>query len=82
MDLYEIGAAIRRERHNRKMTQEQLAKRAGVSRTTIWQVETGKLDDLGIRKLIRIAEALGLGLRLETLMDAPPTLDDLLRGDR
>lgn len=40
-DLLTIGRWIERERKARKWTQEQLAARAGVSRHTVYQVETG-----------------------------------------
>jgi HTH-type transcriptional regulator / antitoxin HipB len=74
--LFEIGKTIRAERKKRKMSQATLAKILGMSRTTIGQIENGTVQDIGIRKLIRILDVLGLELHVRTA-GAPPTLDEL-----
>lgn len=74
--LFEIGQQIRDERKRRKLSQADLAKLLGMSRTTISQIETGTVQDIGVRKLIRILEVLGLELRVRSA-GAPPTLDEL-----
>jgi transcriptional regulator with XRE-family HTH domain len=58
--LAEIGYEIRRERISRGLTQSQLAAEAGITRTTLNQLENGVLKDLGIRKIEAIFSRLGL----------------------
>jgi len=74
--LFEIGEKIRSERKHRKITQGQIAKYLSMSRTTISQIESGIVQDIGIRKLIRILEYLGLEIRVRQA-GTPPTLDEL-----
>ena len=62
--LFEIGAKIKAERKRRKITQAQIANVLGMSRTTISQIESGVVQDVGVRKLIRILEYLGLELQV------------------
>lgn len=78
--LFEIGQHIRRERKQRKMSQSALAELLGMSRSTISQIENGTVQDIGVRKLIRILEVLDLELRVR-LAGSPPTLDELREGD-
>lgn len=74
--LFEIGQHIRQERKQRKMSQATLASMLGMSRTTIGQIENGTIQDIGVRKLIRVLEVLDLELRVR-MAGAPPTLDEL-----
>jgi transcriptional regulator with XRE-family HTH domain len=74
--LFEIGYKIRRERKLRHISQEKMAKDLGMGRSTISQIESGIVPEVGIRKLIRILEYLGLEFRVR-LAGAPPTLDEL-----
>ncbi len=74
--LFEIGKHIRQERKKRKMSQAKLAGLLGMSRTTIGQIENGTIQDIGIRKLLRILEVLDLELRVR-MAGARPTLDEL-----
>ena len=74
--LFEIGENIRKERKRQKISQNNLALTLGMSRSTISQIESGIVQDIGIRKLIRILDHLGLELRLRPA-GAPPTLDEL-----
>jgi transcriptional regulator with XRE-family HTH domain len=62
MQLAEIGAAVRRRREALGLSQKALAKLAGLSRATINQLECGGLTDLGIVKLARLLDLLGLDL--------------------
>ena len=78
--LFEIGEEIRKERKHRKIPQEKIAKELGMSRTTISQIESGTVQEIGVRKLIRILEYLDLELRVRPA-GAPPTLEEL-RGDK
>ncbi len=78
--LFEIGKHIRQERKKRKMSQATLASMLGMSRTTIGQIENGNIQDIGIRKLIRILEILDLELRIRKA-GTPPNLDELREED-
>ena len=74
--LFEIGKLIRRARKSRKMAQADLGKILGMSRTTIGQIENGTVQDIGVRKLIRLLEFLDLELRVRP-GGKPPTLEEL-----
>jgi transcriptional regulator with XRE-family HTH domain len=78
--LFSIGEHIRQERRKRKLSQADLAGILGMSRTTIGQIENGTVQEIGVRKLIRILEFLGLELRVRPL-GAPPTLEELREED-
>lgn len=60
----DIGQQIRINRKLSKITQSELAKSLGMSRTTISQIESGTAQEIGVRKLLRILNFLGLELRV------------------
>ena len=74
--LFSIGKKIREVRKSRKVSQAELAKALGMSRTTIGQIENGNIKEIGVRKLIRVLEFLGLELRVRPA-GRPPTLEEL-----
>lgn len=74
--LFEIGETIRKERKRQKVSQEKLAKDLGMGRATISQIESGTMQEIGVRKLIRILDYLGLEIRVRPA-GSPPTLDEL-----
>lgn len=74
--LFEIGVEIRKERRRKKLSQQTVASDLGMSRTTISLIESGTVQDIGVRKIIRVLEYLGLELRVR-LAGIPPTLDEL-----
>lgn len=74
--LFDIGRNIRSARKARRLSQAELASAVGMSRTTIGQIENGTVQDIGVRKLIRILELLELELRVRPA-GRPPTLDEL-----
>ncbi len=57
-----MGFRIKELREERGMTQTELAEKAGVARATIWKLETGEDEITTTKTLIRIAEALGVGV--------------------
>ena len=65
MRLQELGYEIRRARLERGLTQAQLATAAGLSRTTLNQLENGLFPDLGVKKVLAILEPLGLDLSVQ-----------------
>ncbi|MCK9265026.1 MAG: helix-turn-helix domain-containing protein [Deltaproteobacteria bacterium] len=74
--FFVIGEQIRKARKSRKITQAELAKALGMSRTTIGQIENGTIQEIGVRKLIRVLEFVGLELRVRPA-GSPPTLEEL-----
>ena len=54
-----IGAAIKKSRKDRDLTQEGLSDRVGISRASLANIETGR-QRLLVHQLYRIAEHLGL----------------------
>jgi transcriptional regulator with XRE-family HTH domain len=74
--LFYIGEQIRQARKGRKVSQAVLARTLGMSRTTIGQIENGTVREIGVRKLIRVLEFLGLELRVRPA-GRPPTLEEL-----
>lgn len=65
MRLQELGHKIRKARRARELTQAQLAEAAGLSRTTLNQLENGLFPDLGVKKVQTILDRLGLDLAVE-----------------
>jgi transcriptional regulator with XRE-family HTH domain len=63
-----IGFAIRQARRAQGLTQQQLAGEAGLSRTTLSQLENGVFPDLGIRKVQTLLDRLGLTLEVRPLI--------------
>lgn len=76
MNMYEIGAALRAARKQRGLTQAQLANTLGMSRATISGIETGKVLEVGIRKVLAMCGS--LGVELAVVPRRPyPTLQEL-----
>lgn len=59
--LKELGRLVHRERAKAKLTQRELAGKAGVTHPTILRLERGEFGRPDPEKLQRIAHALGLG---------------------
>ena len=57
-----MGYRIKEVREQKKMTQEQLAEKSGVSRTTISGLENGKERTTTTKTLMNIARALGVSI--------------------
>lgn len=62
MHLREIGSLIRQKRMDLGLTQAQASRLGNLSRTTINQLETGSLEDIGYAKLANLMSVLGLDL--------------------
>jgi transcriptional regulator with XRE-family HTH domain len=74
--LFDIGKQIRKVRKSRKISQAEVAGALGMSRTTIGQIENGTVQDIGVRKIIRLLDFLGFELRVRPA-GKPPTLEEL-----
>ena len=56
MNLVEIGHLIATARKKRKLTQGELAREAGIGRTTLSLIENGSINEIGINKIIALGE--------------------------
>jgi transcriptional regulator with XRE-family HTH domain len=65
MAWQDFGAQIKRLREQRRLTQEQLATSAGLSRIYVQKLELGERASPSLPALERIARALGATLRIE-----------------
>jgi len=81
-DLIFIGDEIAKRRKTLKLSQAELARKAGVSRATLDALENGRAGELGFSKVTKLLAALGLELALQTASSQRPTLDELMQEDR
>ena len=72
--LTEIGRGVRRERRGHGLTQEALARRAGISRGYLSDVERGKRD-LSVTVLFKILAAFGSPGTRDVVADGPHDLE-------
>ncbi len=72
-----IGARARELRKARRITQIELADRAGIGRSTVQRFENS--GDIGVEAMVRIAFALGVPDTFDELFPAPApkSLDDV-----
>lgn len=75
-----IGARIKRERQERRWTLDQLAQVAGVSRRMVVNVEQGAANP-SVGTLLRISDALGIGLPALVAPAEPRPLTAVLAGE-
>ena len=80
-DLSELGEKIKQTRKELKMTRDQLAASAGVSRARIEALENLRAADIGFKNLLRIMRAVDLDLRVTALNQRRPTLEDLAEDE-
>jgi transcriptional regulator with XRE-family HTH domain len=62
--LVDVGKALQQARLQKRLSQEELAQRAGVARVTLSRMETAAKTDMSLTALLRLARALGYELRL------------------
>lgn len=78
MKLYEIGQQIKTLREAKKLTQEQLSLKCGISRVTLGKVERGELGNTSVKTLDIILASLGLEIEFKTIQGfGLPNLDEL-----
>jgi transcriptional regulator with XRE-family HTH domain len=78
MDLKEIGHRIRATRRSLKLSQATLARQLGMSQGAISGIELGTIAEIGVRKLMRLCDALGLELHIQS-QQKRPSFDELQR---
>ena len=75
MDLASLGRLISERRHAQGLMLADLAHAAGVGRSTLAALESGKLPELGFCKVARICAAAGILLETRLpLLSCPPLL--------
>ena len=65
MNLHEIGNKVKTLRKEQKMTQEELAILAGISRVTLGKIERGILGSVSVKTLDLILNTLGYEIDLK-----------------
>ena len=65
MDFEKIGKLIREERKRRRLTQEELARKAGVTRQTISKMERGKVPLVTLISFFKVLDFLGFELEVK-----------------
>lgn len=76
--LQEIRQQITAARERELLTKVQLAASARLSRATVDALENGRAKDIGVSRLIRLLNVLGLELIVRPKKQQRPTLEDLL----
>jgi transcriptional regulator with XRE-family HTH domain len=71
--LFELGQAVRVRRSDMGLTQQNVAKLSGLSRTTVNQIENGAIQDLSIKRATRLVDALGLKMSIAQARKLAPT---------
>lgn len=82
LDLTSIAKEIASRRKALRLSQAGLAKKAGLSRSTIDALENGRVGELGYAKVNNILAALGLELTLRDSSARRPTLEDLMEEEK
>ena len=72
---------LKNARREVRLSQDQLAKRAGVSRTTVARMENLAKGDMSVSALVRLLEAAGYDLKL-VKPGHTRTLEDILAEQR
>jgi transcriptional regulator with XRE-family HTH domain len=76
-----MGTALAAARRAAGRSQADLARSLGMSRATISAIENGTVREIGVRKVIALAAALGLELTVQPKRRRP-TIDELREEHR
>ncbi|WP_193101684.1 helix-turn-helix domain-containing protein [Burkholderia sp. Z1] len=79
--LADVGEMLREARRTAGLSQQELAERAGVARTTVARMETLARGDMSVSALVRLLEAAGYDLRT-VKRGHVRTLEDILAEQR
>ena len=77
LTLHDIGLTVQAARKAKGLTQQELAALSGLGRSTLAALETGKISELGIAKIVNLLAILDLELRIGEINRGRPTLEDL-----
>jgi transcriptional regulator with XRE-family HTH domain len=76
--IVDLGAELAACREALGRTQSDLGTETALRQEVLSRLERGRLSDVSVSKLLRVAHALGLELELVPLKRERPTLDTLL----
>lgn len=62
--LFDVAEMLKSARREARLSQDELAQRAGVARTTVARMETLAKGDMSVSALVRLLEAAGYDLKL------------------
>ncbi len=79
--LADIADMLRQARREAGLSQQALAQRAGVSRTTVARMETVAKGDMSVSALVRLLESAGYDLKL-VKQGHIRTIEDILAEQR
>ncbi|GHT85047.1 hypothetical protein AGMMS49543_15760 [Betaproteobacteria bacterium] len=79
--LADVAEMLKQARRDAHLSQEALAQRAGVARTTVARMETLAKGDMSVSALVRLLEAAGYELKL-VKRGHVRTLEDVLAEQR
>jgi len=80
-NLADVAEMLKEARHHADLTQEELARRAGVARLTVARMETLANGDMSVSALTRLLDAAGYDLKLSPHGHVR-TLEDILAEQR
>ena len=78
LDIIDLGEMVKQARRERGYTQRVLSEITGVSRARVEAFENGRAPEIAFASVLRMMNAVGLGLRPTTYNEGRPTLDDLV----
>jgi transcriptional regulator with XRE-family HTH domain len=79
--LSDVADMLKSARREARLSQDELAQRAGVSRTTVARMETLARGDMSVSALVRLLEAAGYDLKLVRIGHVR-TVEDILDEQR
>ena len=79
--LYDVSEMLKQARRDANLSQEALARSAGVSRSTVARMETMAKGDMSVSALVRLLEAAGCELKLIKI-GHQRTIEDILEEQR
>ena len=65
MEFYEIAERIKALRKSKKMTQQQLSQKVGISRQTLAKLEKGEISKVSLLVFIKILDVLEYEIKIE-----------------
>lgn len=79
--LFDVSEMLKQARGEARLSQDALASRAGVSRSTVARMETMAKGDMSVSALVRLLEAVGYDLKL-VKAGHERTVEDILAEQR
>jgi transcriptional regulator with XRE-family HTH domain len=79
--LFDVSELLRKARHDAGLSQEEIARRAHVARSTVARMETLAKGDMSVSALVRLLSAAGYDLQAVKTRKAR-TLEDILAEQR